>query len=118
VTFLGDVTHTNLPALLNASKIFVLNSHYEGSPHSLIEALSIGMVAIARESTGSTEVIIDSVNGLLSGKSRSLGDCIDLLIKDSALIKKLQRGARATALTEYDQELNFGRIKSVLEGVL
>ena len=52
VTFLGDVPHKNLPALLNASKIFVLNSHYEGSPHSLIEALSIGMAAIARESTG------------------------------------------------------------------
>jgi glycosyltransferase involved in cell wall biosynthesis len=118
VTFLGDVTHTNLPALLNASKIFVLNSHYEGSPHSLIEALSIGMAAVARESTGSAEVINDSENGLLSGKSRSLGDSIDLLMKDSALIEKLQKGARATALAEYDQELNFGRIKSVLEGAL
>ena len=117
VTFLGDVPHENLPALLNASKLFVLNSHYEGSPHSLIEALSIGMAAIARESTGSAEVINDSVNGLLSGKSRSLGDCIDLLMKDSTLIEKLQRGARATALAEYDQELNFKRIKSVLEGV-
>ena len=117
VTFLGDVPHKNLPALLNASKIFVLNSHYEGSPHSLIEALSIGMAAIARESTGSAEVINDSVNGLLSGKSRSLGDSIDLLMKDSTLIEKLQREARATALAEYDQELNFKRIKSVLEGV-
>jgi glycosyltransferase involved in cell wall biosynthesis len=75
------------------------------------------MAAIARESTGSAEVINDSVNGLLSGKSRSLGDCIDLLMKDSTLIEKLQRGARATALAEYDQELNFKRIKSVLEGV-
>ena len=43
---------------------------------------------------------------------------IDLLMKDSALIERLQRGARATALAEYDQELNFKRIKSVLEGVL
>jgi hypothetical protein len=38
-------------------------------------------------------------------------------MKDSTLIEKLQRGARATALAEYDQELNFKRIKSVLEGV-
>ena len=118
VSFLGDVPHENLPALLNTSRIFVLNSHYEGSPHSLIEALSVGMAAIARESTGSAEVINDLENGLLSGKSRSLGDSIDLLIKDSDLMEKLQRGARSTALAEYDQELTFERIKSVLEGVL
>jgi len=38
-------------------------------------------------------------------------------MKDPILIEKLQRDARTTALAEYAQELNFKRIKSVLEGV-
>jgi len=118
VTFLGDVSHRDLPRLLNSSKLFVLNSQYEGSPHSLIEALAVGMAAIARESTGSAEVINDSVNGLLTGRSRSLGESLDLLAKSSALKVKVQNGARVTALHEYDQKVTFKKIKDVLESAL
>jgi glycosyltransferase involved in cell wall biosynthesis len=117
VDFLGDCSHDQLPHLLNASRLFVLNSQYEGSPHSLIEALSVGLVSIARESTGSSEVIRDRVNGLLCGKSRTLADAIAIALNDSELSNKLSSQARLTALTDFDREKNFNKILQVIEGV-
>ncbi len=117
VEFLGDCSHDQLPQLLNSSRLFVLNSQYEGSPHSLIEALSVGLVSIARESTGSSEVIRDRVNGLLCGKSRTLADAIALALTDSELSNKISSEARLTALTDFDREKNFTKILKVIEGV-
>lgn len=116
VEFLGNRSHDQLPKLLNTSRIFVLNSQYEGSPHSLIEALSVGLVSIARESTGSAEVIRDSVNGLLCGKTRTLSDAIDIALTNSELTHKMRSEARSTALTEFDKETNFSKILKVIEG--
>lgn len=115
VEFLGDRSHDQLPQLLNSSRIFVLNSQYEGSPHSLIEALSVGLVSIARESTGSAEVIHDSVNGLLCGKTRTLSDAIDIALTNSELSHKMRSEARSTALAEFDKEKNFSKILDVIE---
>jgi glycosyltransferase involved in cell wall biosynthesis len=117
VEFLGDCSHNRLPQLLNSSRLFVLNSQYEGSPHSLIEALSVGLVSIARESTGSSEVIRDGVNGLLCGKSRTLADAIAIALNDSELSTKMSSKARLAALTDFDKEKNFNRILEVTEGV-
>lgn len=117
VEFLGDCSHDRLPQLLNSSRLFVLNSQYEGSPHSLIEALSVGLVSIARESTGSSEVIRDRVNGLLCGKSRTLTDAIAIALNDSELSHKMSSEARLTALTDFDREKNFNKILKVIKGV-
>jgi glycosyltransferase involved in cell wall biosynthesis len=117
VEFLGDCSHDQLPKLLNSSRLFVLNSQYEGSPHSLIEALSVGLVSIARESTGSSEVIRDGVNGLLCGKSRTLADAIVIALNNSELSNKMSSQARLTALTDFDREKNFNKILEVIEGV-
>lgn len=115
VEFLGDRPHVQLPQLLNSARVFVLNSQYEGSPHSLIEALSVGLVSIARESTGSAEVIHDKENGLLCGKSRTLAEALSIALEDSELSQRLGTNARLTALAEFDREKTFHAILKVLE---
>lgn len=118
VEFLGECPHEQLPQLLNSSRIFVLNSQYEGSPHSLIEALSVGLVSIARESTGSAEVIRDKSNGLLCGKSRTLSDAVEIALADSKASQTMSSDARLTALVNFDKEKNFKKILKVIEGVV
>ncbi len=117
VEFLGDRPHTQMPQLLNSARVFVLNSQYEGSPHSLIEALSVGLVSVARESTGSAEVIRDKENGLLCGKSRTLGEALSIAFEVPKLSEKMRAGARITALTDFDRKKNFQDILDVLKRV-
>lgn len=65
IEFLGDVKFSDLPKLYNRCKIFVLNSDYEGMPHSLIEAQLCGVFCIANGQTGSREVIEHGITGTL-----------------------------------------------------
>ena len=65
-TFHGLATQEELPALYNSSKFFVLNSEFEvGTPYALIEARSCGLVCIANELDGSSDVINNGVDGFL-----------------------------------------------------
>ena len=118
VDFLGNCPHTELPPLLNSARIFVLNSQYEGSPHSLIEAMSVGLFSIAHASTGSIEVIKDKVNGLLCGQQRSLGEALSLAMIDLDLSRAVSLNARKSALLNFDREKNFEQILRVIEGSL
>jgi glycosyltransferase involved in cell wall biosynthesis len=115
VDFLGNRPHTELPHLLNSARIFVLNSQYEGSPHSLIEAMSVGLVSIAHASTGSIEVIDDKFNGLLCGQQRSLGEALSMALADLDLCKSISSNARQSAVLNFDREKNFEKILEVIE---
>jgi glycosyltransferase involved in cell wall biosynthesis len=96
----------------------VLNSQYEGSPHSLIEAMSVGLFSIAHASTGTIEVIEDRINGLLCGQQRSLGDALSLALTDLDLCKTVSSNARRSAVLNFDREKNFEQILKVVEGGL
>jgi glycosyltransferase involved in cell wall biosynthesis len=71
-TFHGLATQEELPDLYNSSKFFVLNSEFEvGTPYALIEARSCGLVCIANELDGSSDVINDGVDGFLFRRDTS-----------------------------------------------
>lgn len=64
------------------SKVFVLPSHYEGNPLSLIEAFDCGCAAIASNVGGIPDVLKDNINGYLLEN-----DNVDLVNK---MIKMMQ----------------------------
>ncbi len=55
----------DVPDLLRAADIFVLPSHREGKPRSIIEAMMIGLPAIATDIRGSREEVAAEESGLL-----------------------------------------------------
>ena len=63
VSFLGD--RLDVPDLLADSQIFVLSTHYEGAPISILEAMRCGLPIIATEVNGIPEQVADGVTGLL-----------------------------------------------------
>ena len=56
---------TDIPAILAAADIFVLPSHFEGLPMSVIEAMLTGLPVVATAIRGPREQVVDGVTGLL-----------------------------------------------------
>ncbi|MBU3715737.1 MAG: glycosyltransferase family 4 protein [Candidatus Nanopelagicaceae bacterium] len=110
VEFAGEVPQSRLPEYLNQARFFVLNSSYEGSPHSLIEAMSCALPVIARENTGTSELVSSGKNGLLVGKSRSLEDAFKLVLGNEIDAKSLSKAAREEILNYYSRDKIFGEI--------
>ncbi|WP_310489039.1 glycosyltransferase family 4 protein [Chamaesiphon sp. VAR_69_metabat_338] len=63
VSFLGD--RLDVPELLANSQIFVLSTHYEGAPISILEAMRCGLPIIATNVNGIPEQVADGETGLL-----------------------------------------------------
>ena len=98
----GNVSNSGLPSLMNRSRLFVLPSHYEGHPKSLIEAMSCGMPVIGADSPGIREIIHHGVNGFLCGTdSESIRRFIQELLDNRGLSKSLGKNARQYVLDHF-----------------
>jgi glycosyltransferase involved in cell wall biosynthesis len=89
-----------LPAL----DVFVLPSLTEGTPMALLEAMAVGVPAIATSVGGVPKVIEDGVNGFLinPADSEALADKIMTLIHNSSLSKKIVENAIDIIEKEYN----------------
>jgi glycosyltransferase involved in cell wall biosynthesis len=116
-TFLGEQIQSELPSLINQSKVFVLNSNYEGSPHALLEAMACGAISVARGTTGTNEVIKDGINGFLFGSSRTLGAALDLALNEVGRKSDISTRARALVVDNNDRDQHFIKITNLLREV-
>lgn len=114
VKFFGDISEDKVLELLSSSKIFVLNSHYEGLPHALVEARAAGMISVAREGTGSAEVIQNKKDGFLVGEKLTLSDAVATAICEFASSNRMGEIAAIDARERFDHQKNFEKISQVL----
>lgn len=63
--FLGDISTDELIKLYQKARLYILNSDFELTAYSLIEAQLSGLFSIANKNTGSSEVIQDGITGIL-----------------------------------------------------
>jgi glycosyltransferase involved in cell wall biosynthesis len=98
----GNIPNSELPSVMNRSRIFILPSHYEGHPKTLIEAMSCGMPVIGADSPGIREIIDHGINGLLCGiDSESIGRSIKELLDNPDLCETLGNNARQYVLDHF-----------------
>ena len=73
------ISHTNqIFEELQKHDVFIQGSYVEGFPNGLLEAMSIGIPAIAFEAPGGTsEIIIDNINGHVVSNVKELTAMID-----------------------------------------
>ncbi|MDD4271825.1 MAG: glycosyltransferase [Patescibacteria group bacterium] len=65
VHFLGKIDHGEIMNYFRAGDLFILNSHYEGQSHTLLEVMKAGTPIIASNIEANQEVIEDNKNGIL-----------------------------------------------------
>ncbi|XZE52492.1 glycosyltransferase [Planctomycetaceae bacterium SH139] len=96
VDFTGWVT--DVPALLANHGGFLLSSHYEGFPLSLLEAMSRGLACVAMDcQSGPSEVLRDGQNGRLvpAGDVSAMTVAMRQIMSDPQLAQRLGAAARA-----------------------
>jgi glycosyltransferase involved in cell wall biosynthesis len=103
--------------VLNASKIFVLNSEYEATSYALIEAKMCGLPVIAKQNNGNSTVIRNNIDGLIVNHNllEELKYSIKKLLSDDQLRINFGEEARRDALIRFNQEINFLKIFNELK---
>ncbi|MBU1102182.1 glycosyltransferase [Patescibacteria group bacterium] len=98
VNFHGRVSEEESRQIFARSTIFVLNSNYEGLPHAILNALSVGLPVITTPVGGNPEVIIDNENGLLAPHNNETAwqTAIDKLLQDKSLREKFSANGKKT----------------------
>ena len=106
----------DIPALLAAADIFVLPSHFEGLPMSIIEAMLTALPVIATDIRGPNEQVIPDTTGLLVPVRTiaPLTDALNRLVADPALRTRLGQAGRARALAHYVEADIVARTLDVL----
>jgi glycosyltransferase involved in cell wall biosynthesis len=100
----GPAAHARVLAVMRGSDVFLLPSHGEGFPNSLIEAMAAGMASIVTPVGAVPEMVADG--GALTipiGDAAALAEAIDRLARDPALRQKLGREARVTLRTRFTE---------------
>ncbi len=75
VNFYGCVRNSELPAIYNNYKYYILPSLNEGMPKSLLEAMACGLICVGTNVTGINEVIEDGKNGILASGTDVISLC-------------------------------------------
>jgi glycosyltransferase involved in cell wall biosynthesis len=59
----GSIDRKDLICNLSLAELFVLNSGYEGLSHLILEAMHVGVIVLASDSGGNSELVIPGKNG-------------------------------------------------------
>lgn len=108
IVFHGSVDHGEVTRFLAEADLFVLASHSEGIPVSMMEAMAVGLPVVGPRVTGLPELVEDGVSGLLADPARpdAFAAAIARLLDDPAAAAAMARRARARIEADYDMDRN------------
>ncbi len=106
VAFLG--ARSDVDAILADAQIFVLCTHWEGLPRSIIEAMRAGLPVVATSVAGVPELVEHGATGLLCGPR----DVVDASAQLQVLIDSPERRAEMgrRARKRYEDQFQFNRM--------
>ena len=115
----GAKTKPETVGLMAACDIFVLNSTYEGLPHVILEAMSIGLPVVATSAGGTPEVVEDGINGRLIPvqDDQSLENAIKDLLESPDLQRRLSEGGKKV-IERFSEERMLAETEALLKGVV
>ena len=118
VVFKGFVSHSDLPAYLRSSDIFVRPSRSEGLGNSFLEAMAAGLPVISTSVGGIKDFLRDGETGLVCevNNPRSVAQKVDKLTKDRESREYIVSHARDMVMSKYSWEGIAERMKGILLG--
>jgi glycosyltransferase involved in cell wall biosynthesis len=102
VEFIGGVKDVR-PWLAQCT-VFVLPSYREGTPRSVLEAMSVGRPIVTSDAPGCRETVVDGQNGFLvpPRQAAPLAEAMERFLEDPGLVAKMAAESRRIAEEKYD----------------
>ena len=104
VLFLG--LRSDIPQILESARLFALPSLWEGLSIALLEAMAAGLPVVASRVSGTNEVMIDGVTGLLvpAKNSKALAEAICELIEDPQRAAEMGMAGKRRVVSDFSAE--------------
>jgi glycosyltransferase involved in cell wall biosynthesis len=116
VTFLGPLSHKDVLKALAQSEVFVLNSTYEGLPHSVLDAFATNTPVVASDISGTREVVENDKTGLLvkSGDEKALAEAIERCLTDKSVRRRVVDGGAAMLKEKFSWDAHITILDSIV----
>jgi len=120
VKFLGNISRAETWQLRKSSDIYVLNSTYEGLPHTVLTSFAAEIPTIATNISGTNEAVYQNKTGLLvePGNNNQLAESIEKLFNDKNLANDLVRNASIILKEKFSWESHVNNLDSIFESIL
>jgi len=117
VQFLG--TRADVPELVSALDVFMLTSHVEASPVSILEALACGTPVVATRVGSIAESVIEGETGFLAlpGDAQALAQAAGRLLADPQLAQQMGRAGRRQVIAHGSLQTMIAGYENLLEEV-
>lgn len=102
ILFTGFVEGTLLEELLSNAYLYVLPSHLEGMPMSLLEAMSYGNCCLLSDIPACRETARDRAVYFPAGDREALANCLQKLCDGEELVKRYREGISDYVCSKYD----------------
>ncbi|HUU65016.1 MAG TPA: glycosyltransferase family 4 protein [Dehalococcoidales bacterium] len=116
VIFTGKVSHEQTLAFLKNSDVFVLNSRYEGLPHTVIEAMAYQCPVLATNIEGTGEALEDGRTGITvaPGNKQQLEEKLIFLLENERARSEMVVHAYENVKSKFTWENTLGQLERVL----
>lgn len=120
VQFAGWVGSDRKQQLLRDSDIYVLPSHHEGLPVSILEAMSWSLPVVSTDVGAIAEVVRDGVDGFIvpPGDVAALQRALTTLSESAELRQRMGASARQRVAQEFAREVVLPRLERIYDDVL
>jgi glycosyltransferase involved in cell wall biosynthesis len=108
-------------SILKQSDLMILPSLFgEGSPMVILEAMAMGLPAIASDIEGVPEIVCDGVNGFLvkPGDADGLSDKIISVLSREDLLETVKNNAMQTIKKKFNSKIQAKKIESIYKKVI
>lgn len=112
VRMLGPLPNQTIPDVMRESSIFCLPSYGEGTPVSVMEAMSCGLPIVATRVGGIPDIVLHNQTGLLvdKGDIQGLAEALIALLGNPDLMARFTQAARMFAWEHFDGEKSADRL--------
>jgi len=120
VDFLGRISRAETWQLRKKSEIYVLNSTYEGLPHTVLTSFAAEIPTVATNISGTNEAVYNEKTGLLveQGDTNALARAIERLFEDKVLCEKLVANGTKLLKEKFSWETHVKNLNSIFQSVV
>ncbi len=115
ITFAGSRPRDEALALVAGAHAALLTSAWENFPHSVVEALSVGVPVVSTAVGGVPEIVHDGENGLLVGPGSVdvVAGALSRMLEEPGLREQLAAGSRAS-VARLSADTVYGELEQIL----